>query len=218
MDMQRLADFASTPIGHILLVGLGMLLLSRGYPALVARWPGLAPYLGLLARLFPDAAPRSGEALWELYRSTMNGRAVNGRPLPSWADLDVAQRAAYDAMAHGLALAPAPAPPKDGPTNPKGPPGIVTMSLLVLWLSACAGLGCGGTVQKVEDVAHAARDVADIAEVCAFNAKEEAMSRCADSDTMCKAKVLAQYAPVADALDAFRAAWCALSPESEGCK
>lgn len=216
MDLQRLTDFASTPLGNMLLVALAMLFLSRGYPALVARWPGLAPYLGILARLFPDAAPRSGEALWELYRSTMRGKAVNGKPLPAWADLDAAQRAAYDAMALGLALAPPPAPPKDGPTNPKGPPSIVTMSLLVLWLSACAGLGCGGAAAKFEQVAHSARDVAVVAEACSFAAKEQAMAECADD--ACKAKVLSQYSVIADALDAFHAAWCAAAPDAEGCK
>ena len=175
MDLQRLSDFASAPTGHIVLVGVGMLLLSRGYPALVARWPGLAPYLGLLARLFPDAAPRSGEALWELYRSTMHGRAVNGKLLPAWADLDAAQRAAYDAMAQGLALAPPPPPAKDddGPTKPKGPPGLVTLSIGVLWLSACAGLGCGSPISAAIVVANASRDAGEVA-------REELESRCVD--------------------------------------
>lgn len=212
MDMQRIADFASSPAGNMLLVGLVMLLVSRVYPALVARWPGLAPYLGLLARLFPDAAPRSGEALWELYVDRMGGRAANGTPLPAWVDLDPAQRAAYEAMAQGLALAPVP----PSSSTPKAPPGLVTLTVVVLWLSACSGLGCGGAaVRKVEAVAHAARDVAVVAEVCSFEAKERAMADC--KTDACKADVLRKYAPIADALDAFHAAWCTLSPSSEGC-
>ncbi len=213
MDIQRLAELASTPLGQIVLVGIGMLLFSRGYPALVARWPGLAPYLGLLARLFPDAAPRSGEALWELYRSTMNGRAINGRPLPSWADLDAAQRAAYDAMAHGLALAPIAAKPSD-----KAPPGMLTLSLCigVLTFAACSGLGCGGAAAKFEAVAHSARDVAVVAEACSFAAKEQAMAEC--KTDQCKADVLRKYAPIADVLDAFNDSWCAVEPGVGGCK
>lgn len=215
--MQQIIDFASTPLGQFLLVGLGMLLVSRGYPALVARWPGLAPYLGLLARLFPDAAPRSGEALWELYRSTMNGRAVNGKALPEWHALDATQRAAYEAMAHGLALAPQPEKPRD-PLD-KAPPGMLTLSLCigVLTFAGCAGLGCGsGPIRDVEHLAHTARDVADVAEACSFAAKETEMGTCID-DT-CKAKVLARYSVIADALDAFHQSWCGVSPESEGCK
>jgi hypothetical protein len=84
MDMERLAEIASTPWGQFIIVGIAMLLLSRGYPAVVARWPGLAPYLGLLGSLLPEMAPRSGEALWELYRSAMGGKAANGKPLPAW--------------------------------------------------------------------------------------------------------------------------------------
>lgn len=211
-------DFASSPLGHFLLVGLAMLFLSRWYPAIIARWPALTPIVGILARYGLDAAPRSGEAVWELYRAKMGGRAVNGTPLPSWADLDPAQRAAYKAMAQGLALAPPTTPSKP----PPAPPGIATMGLvsLLIFSSSVAGgmllaLGCGGSAQKVEDVAHAARDVSVVAEVCSFEAKEQAMAAC--SDDACRAKVLAKYAPIADALDAFHGAWCALSPDSEGC-
>lgn len=204
MNLQAFQDFASSPLGQFLLVGLGMLLVSRGYPALVARWPGLAPYLGLLARLFPDAAPRSGEALWELYRDRMGGRAANGTPLPSWADLDPMQRAAYDAMAQGLALAPPTPPAKDGPTNPKGPPGIVTMSLLVLWLSACAGLGCGSPITSAIVVANAARDAAEVG-------REELQTRCVDGyraaqDTSEIARLDAECLPLRDAYRGVRGA------------
>ena len=206
--MQQLQDFASSPLGQFLLVGLGMLLVSRGYPALVARWPGLAPYLGLLARLFPDAAPRSGEALWELYRTTMRGRAANGKPLPAWHELGVEQRFAYEQMAQGLALAPPASKPDD-----KAPPGVAMLAFLaVSTVTACGS----GPIREVENLAHSARDVADVAEACSFAAKEAEMSQCID-DT-CKAKVLAKYSVIADALDAFAAAWCAVSPESEGCK
>ena len=204
--MQQLQDFASSPLGQFLLVGLGMLLVSRGYPALVARWPGLAPYLGLLARLFPDAAPRSGEALWELYRTTMRGKAANGKPLPSWSELGVEQRFAYEQMAQGLALAPPASKPDD-----KAPPGVAMLA----FLAVSTVTACGGASQ-FEEVAHSARDVATVAEVCSFAAKEQAMAAC-ETDA-CKADVLRKYAPIADMLDAFNAAWCAVAPNAEGCK
>ena len=209
MDLQSLSEFASTPLGQFLLVGLGMLLVSRGYPALVARWPGLAPYLGLLARLFPDAAPRSGEALWELYRTTMRGKAANGKPLPAWQDLGDEQRTAYDLMAAGLALA----PPQPAKPSDKAPPGVAMLAFVaVSTVTACGS----GPIREVENLAHSARDVADVAEACSFAAKEAEMAACID-DT-CKAKVLARYSVIADALDAFAASWCAVSPDSEGCK
>lgn len=154
--LAKLLELASTPAGHFLLVGAGMLVVSRLYPAALRRWPALAPYLGLLARLFPDAAPRSGRALWELYSATMKGRAANGSPLPTWDALDATQRAAYEAMAHGLALAPTPANTPgddDGPKPGAPPPSIVTMALgglLAVLLVSCMGcvspLATAGTV------------------------------------------------------------------------
>jgi hypothetical protein len=140
----------------------------------------------------------------------MNGRAVNGKPLPEWHALDASQRAAYEAMAHGLALA----PPTEKPAD-KAPPGVA----LLAFFAVSTVTACGGSAaRQFEAVAHSARDVATVAEVCAFNAKEAAMAACADSDSMCKAKVLAQYAPIADVLDEFHRAWCLAAPDAEGCK
>jgi hypothetical protein len=102
-------------------------------------------------------------------------------------------------------------PPGDGPpSGPKAPPGIMLFAL------ALAGCGASGPIREVEALAHSARDVAQVAEVCAFNAKEAEMAKC--HDDRCKAEVLARYAPLADMLDKFHAAWCTVSPESEGCK
>lgn len=180
MNLQPLLDFLSSPLGQFILVGAVMLLMSRGYPALVARWPGLAPYLGVLARMFPDAAPRSGEALWELYRTTMRGVAANGKPLPEWSALSAEQRFAYEQMAQGLALAPvAPkteppskAPPDDDLGGPKAPPSIVTLSVLALTFAGCMGLGCGmSPVSSAIVVANASRDAGEVA-------REELETRC----------------------------------------
>jgi len=206
--MQQIQDFASTPLGHFLLVGLGMLLLSRGYPALVARWPGLAPYLGLLARLFPDAAPRSGEALWELYRSATNGKAANGKPLPEWHALDASQRAAYEAMAHGLALA----PPTEKPRDPldKAPPGMLTLALCigVLTSAACNGLGCGSPITSAIVVANASRDAGEVA-------AEQLQTRCVDGyraagDLADVARLDGVCLPLRDAYRGLRGAHLAL--------
>ena len=87
---------------------------------------------------------------------------------------------------------------------------------LALWVSACAGLGCGGAAAKFEQVAHSARDVAVVAEACSFAAKEQAMAAC--KTDQCKADVLRKYAPIADVLDAFNESWCAVEPGVEGCQ
>lgn len=102
-------------------------------------------------------------------------------------------------------------PPPDD--KPKAPPGVASMCFLAIMTASC---GSSDAVRKVESVAHAARDVAVIAESCSFAAKEQAMAKCSTDD--CRASVLRTYKPVADALDAFHAAWCALSPDSEGCR
>jgi hypothetical protein len=101
-------------------------------------------------------------------------------------------------------------PPGDGPSSGTGG---VTITIMAL---ALAGCGASGPIREVEALAHSARDVAQVAEVCAFNAKEAEMAKC--HDDRCKAEVLARYAPLADMLDRLHSAWCTVSPESEGCK
>jgi hypothetical protein len=87
---------------------------------------------------------------------------------------------------------------------------------MALLAFALVTFGCGGAAQKFEAVAHSARDVAVVAEACSFAAKEQEMAKCID-DT-CRAKVLAKYSVIADALDAFHSAWCTVAPDAEGCK
>lgn len=107
-------------------------------------------------------------------------------------------------------------PPPDD--KPKAPPGIATMGLLCMALAfaGCLGLGCGGAAQ-FEELAHASRDVATVAEPCLVAAKDHEESRC-NGDEACVAAVKAKWRPIADALDMMRDAWCSLSPDAEGCR
>lgn len=85
------------------------------------------------------------------------------------------------------------------------------MALLALGL-----LGCGAS-SEVSHALHSARDVAIVAESCSVAAKGVQDAAC-KGDVECLARVRGHYAPIADALDTFHAAWCALSPASEGCE
>lgn len=86
-----------------------------------------------------------------------------------------------------------------------GPP------LVVLLLAT----GCGAG-QDVARYAEATRDVLEVAEPCLMEAKLRDVDACA-GEPMCEATVQAHWEPVAVALDVVHAAWCSLSPNSEGC-
>lgn len=108
------------------------------------------------------------------------------------------------------------APPSKPPTVPPGVVGAFMLMGLALLVASCT-VGCGGAmVQRAEKFAHAARDVADVAAPCLVAAKLKADEQCS-SDEHCLERVREEYKPAADTLDTFHAAWCAFSPDSEGC-
>lgn len=100
---------------------------------------------------------------------------------------------------------------------PKGDTGAAPPAvLLVAMFAAASQAAC--TPQQMEQARtglEAARDIAAVAEPCVAAARDVEIARC-ESDE-CRRKVVDSYAPLADAFAAFHAAWCSLSPESEGC-
>lgn len=89
--------------------------------------------------------------------------------------------------------------------------------LLLCLLVATSQVACTGKqVEQLRTAVEAARDVAVIAEPCAARSREQMLKGC-DGDAACAAKVEEAYEPIATALNAFHDAWCALSPQSEGC-
>lgn len=95
------------------------------------------------------------------------------------------------------------------------PPNVGPALAIVFFLSSA---GCSAhQAEQVRTAVEASRDVAAIAEPCLFATKEKQLSDCA-GDAACEAEVRRRYSQVADAFDAFRRAWCALAPQSEGCQ
>lgn len=80
-----------------------------------------------------------------------------------------------------------------------------------------------GCVQHKAELARAmegARDVVAVAAPCLASVKAAELEACASRPEAeaCVVEARARWAKLADALDAFHAAWCLLSPESEGCE
>jgi hypothetical protein len=89
--------------------------------------------------------------------------------------------------------------------------------LLVVAAGALAGLtGCGAT-EHVARYAEASRDVLAVAEPCLVEVQRAELRTCAGI-AECETLVRQRWAPIATALDVLHEAWCALSPESEGCR
>lgn len=98
----------------------------------------------------------------------------------------------------------------------KKPAAAAPMLVLFLGLPTAA-IGCTPRdVDRIQSAAEAARDVAVIAEPCFVDARDRMLAAC-EGSAKCEAEVRKGYEPIADAFDAFHAAWCALSPDSEGC-
>ena len=85
--------------------------------------------------------------------------------------------------------------------------------LLGLLLVVLTGCGAG---QDVARYAEATRDVLEVAEPCLMEAKARDVEAC-KGDATCENLVQSKWEPVAFALDLVHAAWCGLSPTSEGC-
>lgn len=93
------------------------------------------------------------------------------------------------------------------------------VGLVLLALAAGSGLTACGSQQiaDAQTAIEAARDVAAIAEPCLVASMNVELERC-EGDIECKDAVIQSYRPMADALDMLHNAWCALSPDSEGCE
>jgi hypothetical protein len=91
--------------------------------------------------------------------------------------------------------------------------GFAVLLGLVLIFYSC---GCVPHREALQKGLMGARDVAAKAEPLFVASKRAEEQGCAE-DAACLARVRADWARVADALDAMHAAWCALSPDSEGC-
>ena len=92
--------------------------------------------------------------------------------------------------------------------------GFALLLGLILIFSSC---GCVPQREAIERGLSGARDVATKAEPL-FVAAKQAEERACAQDNACLARVRADWARVADAMDALHVAWCALSPDSEGCR
>lgn len=87
-----------------------------------------------------------------------------------------------------------------------------TIPLLVLVALGSAGCGGAGAQEEIRRALEASRDIAAAAEPCLAATKEAELAACAEPT--CEAEIRERYAALADAFDAFRAAWCALVPAS----
>lgn len=101
---------------------------------------------------------------------------------------------------HRLAVPPSPASP-----------------LLAVATGALVGLTGCGSAERVTRYAEASRDVLAVAEPCLVEVQRAELRTC-EGVTECEALVRQRWAPIATALDVLHEAWCALSPESEGCR
>ncbi len=75
--------------------------------------------------------------------------------------------------------------------------------------------GCGGK-QDLEKALDTSVVIIDRAEPCFKGMKDDQDRACA-GDAACLAKVKEHWAPIADALDAYHAFLCGISPNAEGC-
>lgn len=96
--------------------------------------------------------------------------------------------------------------------------GHLAARLVLVAVSVVGLTGCGSEqIAQAQTAIEAARDVAAIAEPCLVAAQSVELERCGE-DRECKAAVIESFRPMADALDLLKAAWCKLSPASEGCE
>jgi len=77
--------------------------------------------------------------------------------------------------------------------------------------------GCGGARDQLQKGLEGTRDFVEVAKPCLVAAQDKAEADC-KGDAACVAKVQEAFEPAAVGLQAFHDLWCAMSPESEGCK
>jgi hypothetical protein len=91
-------------------------------------------------------------------------------------------------------------------------------SILALCFLAASQMACKPQdLEKIVTAAEAGRDIATAA-LPYFEAERDKMIAACSGDAECERKVRDAYRPIAEAYDAFHAAWCAVSPDSEGCE
>lgn len=96
--------------------------------------------------------------------------------------------------------------------------GLVLLAASALGLGPVGLTGCGSEqIAQAQTAIEAARDVAAVAEPCLVASMAVELERCGE-DLECKDTVMQSYRPMADALDMLHAAWCAISPDTEGCE
>lgn len=200
--------------------GIVSALVTFAGPAIVGRFPKLAPVLALLRRIGLDAStPRTGRDAYQLYAAAKAHTSATGSTLPAFDDLPAKERAAWEASVTALrTLAPASSPPsapKDPDSTGNGAAGPL-VGLALLCIVASTQTGCAGAQEQLRGGLEAARDVVAVAEPCMAAEHDRELMSC-NGDATCESTVRAHWAPIADALDAFHAAWCTLAPDSEGC-
>lgn len=90
------------------------------------------------------------------------------------------------------------------------------LALIVAVLSAALS-GCAGGLQDAANALNAANDIATEAQPCLIAERDRQIKNCG-FDVRCQSAVDVRFDAIADAYDIFKAAWCTVAPESDGCK
>jgi hypothetical protein len=89
--------------------------------------------------------------------------------------------------------------------------GAWAVALLVL-------LGGCGAKQDLEKALDTSVVIIDRAEPCFVGMQQDELAQCEPDNAECIQRVKDRWSPVADALDAYRAFLCGISPDAEGCR
>jgi hypothetical protein len=112
----------------------------------------------------------------------------------------------------------------DPPKKPETTlPSSFTTTLIMLgavmgFVVLTAVLGGCGAKQDLEKALDTSVVIIDRAEPCFVGMQQDELAQCEPDNAECIARVKDRWAPVADALDAYRAFLCGISPDAEGCR
>jgi len=87
---------------------------------------------------------------------------------------------------------------------------------LIRWLVPLCIASSGCHRAELEHGLTGARNALTVAEPCMVEVRAAELRACS-GDASCEAPIKERWGRVADDLDAFRAAWCIIAPNSEGC-